>query len=174
MPPESAAQPGAAPQDTVVLGLGNPILGDDSAGLRVAEAVRELLRQDPVPGVRVLTSTRAGFELIDLLAGARRAVIIDCLEAVAPDPGRIRRLTLAEVAGASRLVGQHDIGVAVAFELAASLGVEMPDRVVVYGIEGRDSRTFGERLSPEVEAAVETLARQLHADLKRQAASQET
>ena len=41
----------------------------------------ELLDEEPIPGVQVLTSTRAGFELIDLLAGADRAILVDCLEA---------------------------------------------------------------------------------------------
>src|SRR3972149_11599778 len=35
------------PPSTIVIGLGNPILGDDGVGWRVAEAVRELLNSDP-------------------------------------------------------------------------------------------------------------------------------
>lgn len=155
------------PEDTVVLGLGNPILGDDAAGLCVAAALQQLLRDDPVPGVRVLMSTRAGFELIDLLAGARRAILIDCLEAHEPVPGRIRRLDLRQVAGASRLIGGHDISVSVAFELAASLGIRMPEAIEIYGIEGADTRSFGDQLTPAVEASVASLAHELHEQLKR-------
>ncbi len=157
----------ATEADTVVVGLGNPILSDDAAGLRVAAAVPELLRDDPVPGVRVLMSTRAGFELIDLLAGARRAVLIDALDVAEPVPGRIRRLDLQQVAGAARLVGAHDISVGVAFELAASLGVRMPEAIEIYGIEGAEMRSFGEQLTPAVEASVATLAHELHERLKK-------
>jgi hydrogenase maturation protease len=173
MPEEVSPASAAEPAGTVVLGLGNPILGDDAVGLRVAAALQRLLSEDPVAGVRVVTSTRAGFELIDLLAGASRAIIIDCLESPSPEPGRVRQLDLQHVGGATRLIGPHDISVGVAFELAGTLGIRMPETVEIYGIEGVDTRSFGERLTPAVEAAVTTLSRDLHARLKRQPAGPE-
>jgi len=154
---------------TVVLGLGNSLLCDDAAGLRVAEALQELLQADPVDGVTVVTSTRAGFELIDLLAGFRDAIIIDCLDVPDAEPGRVRRLDLQDVAGAARLVGAHDLGVAVAFQLAAEMGISMPDSVEIYGVEAAETRCFSERLTPPVEAAAANLARVLHARLKARA-----
>jgi hydrogenase maturation protease len=156
---------------TIVLGLGNPILGDDAVGLQVAAALEQSLIEDPVADVQVVTSTRAGFEVIDLLAGATRAVIIDCLDVPDPEPGRIRRLDLQHVSGASRLVGPHDISVGVAFKLARTLGIEMPREVEIYGIEGAAANGFGEALSPAVQAAVATLSRELHEQLKRWAAT---
>jgi hydrogenase maturation protease len=167
MPPEGPPAAAARRAGTVVLGLGNPILGDDAVGLQVAAALERLLIEDPVAGVQVVTSTRAGFEVIDLLAGAARAIIVDCLEVPDPQPGRIRRLDLEHVSGASRLVGPHDISVSVAFELAGTLGVEMPHEVEIYGIEAAATRGFGETLSPAVQAAVATLSRDLHAQLKQ-------
>jgi len=171
MPPRGSPGVPAKAAGTIVLGLGNPILGDDAVGLRVAAALEQLLIEDPVPGVTVVTSTRAGFEVIDLLAGADRAIIVDCLEVPDPEPGRIRRLDLQHVSGASRLVGPHDISVGVAFELAGTLGVRMPRDVEIYGVEASATRGFGEALSPAVQTAVETLSRDLHAQLKRRASA---
>ena len=170
MAPEDLPVPPEPRAGTVVLGLGNPILGDDAVGLRVAAELERLLGDDPVTDVRVVTSTRAGFELIDLLAGARHAIIVDCVEAASPEPGRIRQLDLQHVSGASRLIGPHDISVGVAFELAGTLGIRMPETVEIYGIEVADTQRFGEALSPAAEAAAATLARELHAGLKRRAA----
>jgi hydrogenase maturation protease len=147
---------------TIVLGLGNPVRCDDAVGLRVAEAVERLLESEPVPGVTVLTSTRAGFEVIDLLAGADRAVIVDCLFSPDPVPGRVRRLAVADVGGAARLVGAHDISLAGAFELARTLGILMPADVEVYGVEAADTDRIDETLSPDVAAAVPALAREIH------------
>jgi len=161
--------PAVTPPSTIVLGLGNPVLGDDAVGLRVAAALQQLMVDDPLEGVQVLTSTRAGFELVDLLAGATRAIIIDCLEVPDPTPGRVRRLDLKQVAGSARLVGAHDISVAVAFELAAALGIRMPRTVEIYGVEAASTREFEERMTPEVECAVVTLARDLHLRLKQRA-----
>ncbi|HEY3381319.1 MAG TPA: hydrogenase maturation protease [Vicinamibacterales bacterium] len=147
---------------TIVLGLGNPLRYDDAVGLRVAEEVERLLTDDPVPGVRVLTSTRAGFELIDLLAGADHAVIVDCLDVPGGVPGEIRELTMERVPGAARLVGAHDITLADAFEFARVSGVPMPQTVEIYGIQAADTLRIEEGLFPDVAAAVPRLARTIH------------
>jgi hydrogenase maturation protease len=154
--------PASQPRQTVVLGLGNPVRYDDAVGLRVAEAVERLLAEQPVPGVTVMTSTRAGFELIDLLSGASRAIIVDCLVPPDPVPGRIRRLTLEDVAGAARLVGAHDITLAGAFDLARATGVPMPGPVEIYAVEAADIDRLEEGLSPAVASAVPRLAREIH------------
>ncbi len=141
-----------------VLGLGNPVLCDDAVGLHVAAEVERLLRDSPIAGVTVLTSTRAGFELIDLLTGFSHALIIDSLEIPDPVPGRVRHPDLNGLAGSARLVGVHDISIADAFELAASLGAAMPRTVEIHAVEGDDMRTLTEELTLAVAAAIVPLA----------------
>jgi hydrogenase maturation protease len=150
------------PGPTIVLGLGNPIRFDDAVGLRVAEAVERLLADEPVPGAKVVTSTRAGLELIDLLAGASRAIIVDCLVLPDPVPGRVCRLTLDDVAGSARLVGAHDVTIAGAFKFAAAAGVPMPDEVEIFAVEAADVDRIEEGLSAAVGDAVPRLAREIH------------
>jgi len=150
---------------TAVLGLGNPVCSDDGAGLAVAAELARLLAQAPIPAVDVLTSTRGGFELLDLLQGYARAIIVDCLDVPNPHPGRIRQLTLRDVSGSPRLINAHEITIGVAFQLAERLGLRMPDQVQILGIEGRDLHTLGEELTPAVRAAVQSLARRIHACL---------
>jgi hydrogenase maturation protease len=151
------------PAAVVVLGLGNPLRGDDGAGLRVAERIEELLRDRPIRSVAVRTSTRAGLEVIELLTGFARAVVIDCVEAPDPTPGRVRRLTLDACPGSARLVGAHDLSLSDAFALARATGHPMPDEVEIYGIEAADMHAIGEGLSPAVAAAVGALAAEIHA-----------
>ena len=143
----------------MVLGLGNPVLGDDAVGLHVAAEVERLLQASPLPGVRVLSSARGGFALIDLLAGSTHAMIVDCLEAPGGKPGTVRRLTLKRFAGSARLVGAHEMNVADAFELARALGIGMPETVEILAVEGGEMRTLGEEMTPPVAAAVQPLAR---------------
>ena len=125
---------------TAVLGLGNPVLTDDAVGLRVAERLRALLDADPVPGADVLASTRAGFELIDMLQGYARAIIVDALELPDPRPGRVRSLDLGSFAGSARLNSAHEIDVATAFELARTLGIPMPGSVEIFAVEAKATR----------------------------------
>lgn len=150
---------------TVLVGLGNPVRGDDGVGLRVAKAVEALLAASPVPRARVATSTRGGFELMELLEGADRAIVVDCLDLPDAVPGRVRQVSMQDIAGAARLVGSHDIGLPAAVELGRLLGAHMPARVEVYGIEAALEDRIEEGLSPALEEAVEPLARFLYSAL---------
>ena len=158
---------------TVVLGLGNPVLSDDGVGLAVVSALRQLLRAEPIPGVDVLASTRAGFELIDLLRDYHRAILVDCLILPDPRPGSVRRLRLDDVAGSSRLVNVHDLSVGVAFQLAERMGIRMPTEVEIVAVEAADTCTICEELTPAVESAVGPLSREIYEDLKRRAPATE-
>jgi Ni,Fe-hydrogenase maturation factor len=53
-----------------VLGLDNPVIGDDAVGLYVAAEAARLDRESPVDGLTVVTNPRAGFELIYALAAS--------------------------------------------------------------------------------------------------------
>lgn len=153
------------PPIVVVVGLGNPVRGDDAVGLRVAEALERLLKESPIPGTRVVTSTRGGFELMDLLAGADHGIVVDCLALPDPTPGRVRELPLDQLSGASRLVGSHDVGFETVVELGRLVGAPLPARLEILGVEARLTDVIEEGLSPAVAAVVEPLARQLHGRL---------
>jgi hydrogenase maturation protease len=154
---------------TVVLGLGNPVLCDDRVGLAVVAELHKLLVRDPLPGVDVLASTRGGFELIDLLRGYARVILVDCLVLPDPVPGRVRRLSLTDVSGSTRLVNAHEVSVGVAFQLAERLGIHMPTEVEILAIEAADTCTIAEGMTPAVQAAVGPLCREIHQDLKHRA-----
>jgi len=148
---------------TAVVGLGNPIVADDRVGLAVAEELRRLLRESPVEQVDVLTATRGGLELIDLLSGYERAILVDCMVVTDPCPGRVQEFTLDNVASSARLVNAHEASIADVFRLAATLGLPMPASVEIFGVEAGDAVTVSEQMTPAVAAAVAPLARRIHA-----------
>ena len=74
---------------TLVLGLGNPILSDDSVGFRVAQLLRSRLDQREVT---VLETGVAGLNLLDLLVGYDKAVIIDAIQTVEGKAGDVYHL----------------------------------------------------------------------------------
>lgn len=75
-------------EKTLVLGLGNPILSDDGVGLRVAAGLEGRLGE----GVTVIEASLAGLDLLELLSGYDRAIIIDAIQTEGGQPGRIYRL----------------------------------------------------------------------------------
>jgi len=175
VPDSETPAPALAPTSgrTVVLGLGNPVLCDDGVGLAVVAALKRLLDAAPIPGADVLMSTRAGFELIDLLRDYRRAILVDCLALPDPQPGRVRRLSLHDVSGSTRLVNAHELSVGVAFQLAERMGIRMPTEVEILAVEAADTSTICEELTPAVQAAVGPLCQEIYADLRQRAPATE-
>jgi len=148
---------------TVVVGLGNPILGDDAVGLHVAQALKTELAG--VAGVVVKELHAGGMRLMDAIAGFERAVIVDAMRSGGLRPGSVRRLGTAQLGAARNLASTHDTNLPTALELGRMLGMRMPHEVTVFGIEALDVETFGEALSEEVRrsvpAAVRLVAREL-------------
>ncbi len=148
----------------IVLGLGNPILGDDGVGWRVADAVEARLggRHARVP-VEVDRMSLGGLRLMERLIGYDRAIIVDAVETGALAPGSVRCLRLDELSGPGRerLASPHDGTLAAALEVGRALGARLPDSPWVVAVETRLDNAFDERLSPAVDGAVAVAARQV-------------
>ncbi|HZY02889.1 MAG TPA: HyaD/HybD family hydrogenase maturation endopeptidase [Anaeromyxobacteraceae bacterium] len=136
----------ARPIPLLVLGLGNPLCGDD--GLGVA-AVEELLRRyQPPASALVLDGGTLGLSLLPYLEDAEQAILVDAVRQDAP-PGSLVRLSGAEVRPAveSRL-SVHQVGVADLVGAADLLG-HLPRRLALLGLVP-GSLNLGIGLSPAV------------------------
>jgi len=136
----------------LVLGLGNPLITDDSVGLRVVEALRPRLadRDD----LELAEDYWGGLRLMERMIGFDRAIVIDAIQTGAP-PGTIHRLKPDGIA-TQRSASAHDVNLATALEFGRRAGARLPDnkRIELIAIEAEDVRTFGERGTPAGEAAV--------------------
>lgn len=137
---------------TLVLGLGNPILTDDSVGLRVAALLQPQLAGHP--GVTVAEDCWGGLRLMERLVGFYQAVVIDAIQSGAP-PGTIHRLTPHDLP-TQHSASAHDVNLPTALAFGRKMGLVLPpdDRLVLVGVEAADILTFGETCTPEVEAAI--------------------
>jgi hydrogenase maturation protease len=171
----SAAATDGRPQ-TLVVGLGNPILGDDGVGWRVAEEVERRLSADPglsssVGPVEVDLLAVGGLSLMERLVGFERAVLVDAVLDGRP-PGTIAVGTLAETDG--RLTGHldsaHDAPLNAALEVGAALGARLPEMLSLVTISARRVSEFDEHMTREVAAAVAPAADEVVALLRRPAA----
>lgn len=139
----------------LVIGLGNPILGDDGVGWAIASMVNEQL---PVTGppVEVDCLSLGGLSLMERMLGYDRVVLIDSMETGQSPVGNVRRFPLAALpdpmAGHSASV--HDTSLMTALKTAESIGADVPKRVDVVAIEAKNVYDFSEELSPPVAAAV--------------------
>jgi hydrogenase maturation protease len=140
---------------TLVLGLGNPFLSDDSVGLRVAQIVEDRLNSQDTT---VVQSSLAGLSLLELMVGFDRVIIVDAVQIKKGKPGQIYRLGPEEADTTSRAPHSHGLNFTAAFELGKKLGLALPQQTVILGIEVEDITTLSEQCTPDVENAIPVVA----------------
>lgn len=115
-----------------IIGVGNPLMGDDGLGIVAAERLAAL---DWPPGIEVLDGGTGGLTLLDLLAGARGVILLDAV-AMGAAPGTLRRFTAADLADLPAQapgLSLHGGGLGEVLALARELG-SLPS-LVLFGVE---------------------------------------
>jgi hydrogenase maturation protease len=139
---------------TLVVGLGNPILGDDGVGWRIADAVERTL--GAVDGVSVERAALGGLALMERLVGFDHAVIVDAAHCGRRPVGTVGCHSLEEWddPAAGYTTSAHDTSLATALAAGRALGAALPERIDVVTVEIPAAFEFSESLSQDVAAAV--------------------
>lgn len=147
---------------TLVLGIGNPILSDDGVGIHVARA----LKKTGIEGVTVDELAASGLELLDMIQGYDKLVIIDAIESRGGRPGELYVLSEKDFEKSIHGSSPHGINIATALALGRKLVPEkMPKEVVFFAIEAKDVVNVSERLTPEVEMAIPSILERIEKEL---------
>ena len=146
--------------DPLIIGLGNEYRSDDAVGRVVARK----LHAESLDGVRILEETGEGATLIEAWRGADFVILIDAVHS-GGEPGAIYRIDANEHGVPRRFFhySTHAFSVAEAVEMARALG-QLPRRLVIYGIEGKNF-VSGVGLSPVIQKAAEETAHRVKAEL---------
>ena len=138
---------------TLIVGLGNPILGDDGVGWRVVEELQKHLPEGAPFDLTCLSV--GGIGLMEHLIGYEHAILIDAF-AANDDAGSICVLKLDELPNYSayHIASVHDTSLQNAIKLGKDMGALLPDDVVIIGIATRNVFEFSEELSLTVEKSV--------------------
>jgi hydrogenase maturation protease len=156
-------EPLRIPVRVLILGVGNPILSDDGVGIHVA---RELKKRS-IPGVDVEELAASGLELLDVVRGYDKVVIIDAIQTTKGRPGELHILEEKDFEKSIHGSSPHGINIATALALGRKLvPAEMPKEVVFFAVEAEDLVNVSERLTPKVAKAlpriVELVRKELH------------
>ena len=164
---------------TLIVGLGNPALGDDGVGWKV---VKEVCKSLPSPRLRhpsparterseneveagrgdggegdlqVNCLTLGGMGLMEHLIGYDRAILVDAFATDAP-VGSISVLKLGQLPNYSayHITSAHDTSLQEAIEMGREMGAHLPGDVMVVGIATERIHEFSEELSPSVEQVI--------------------
>ena len=146
---------------TLIVGLGNPILGDDGVGWRIAEEVEQRVWADsafniPHSAIDVDCVSLGGLSLMERLIGYQHAIVIDAIGTGQHPIGTAYHFRLDDLYDptSGHTTAAHDVSLMKAIEIGRSLGAELPDRIDVVAIESPYVYDFSEELTPPVAAAV--------------------
>jgi len=138
----------------LVIGVGNAYRGDDAAGLLVARLLREM----GLDSTMIMEHSGEGASLMEAWRGAGAVILIDAVSSGSA-PGEIHHLEpiLNPLPAQMFHSSTHAFSLPDAIEMARALN-ELPPRLLVFGIEGRNFQS-GAELSPEVSSALPQVAK---------------
>lgn len=116
----------------LVLGIGNLVMSDDGAGVRV---VQKLQREYRFPvGVEIMDGGTLGLDLLPKLEGVGRLIVVDAVE-TGGEPGSCVRLAGEELPIALETkVSPHQMGLKDLLSVAELLG-HLPGEMVLVGVQ---------------------------------------
>jgi hydrogenase maturation protease len=152
----------------LVIGLGNPILGDDGVGWKVIENLTQSL--GPLSSIDLDCLSVGGLSLMERMLGYERVIIVDSIETGECQVGSVKVFPLAALENPrlGHSASTHDTSLMTALQTAQSMGMKVPSRVYVVSIEAKNVYDFSESLSPTVETAIPIAAQKVLQLLKEE------
>ncbi|MBK6795749.1 MAG: HyaD/HybD family hydrogenase maturation endopeptidase [Acidobacteria bacterium] len=145
--------------DTLILGIGNILMGDEGVGVRVVEEIQKA--KLPV-NVTCLDGGTGSFLLLDPMQSAGKVILIDATVDGAP-AGTLRRLQPRFSSDYPRTLTAHDIGLKDLLDTFYLLG-NQPE-VVLYAVSIPPLHEMGLDLTPQVASRIPEIARQILAEV---------
>jgi hydrogenase maturation protease len=139
-------------KQTIVLGLGNPLMSDEGIGIFFINKLSEY--SGKYPSVDFIDAGTGGLNILHLLEGRNKAVFIDCAN-MGVQPGTIKRFSPDQVKSVKQLAHQslHEQDLIKIIEMAKQLD-QCPKEIVIFGIQPKNV-SFGQSLSEELEKNID-------------------
>jgi hydrogenase maturation protease len=152
--------PSVSAPRTLVLGIGNVLMGDEGVGVEVVRRLQAL----PLPdGTECVDGGTGSFVLLEPMRRADRIVLVDAALDETP-PGTVRRLRPRFSRDYPRSLTAHDIGLKDLLDAFHLMGD--PPEVVLFAVSVRPPAEPRLDLSPPVAAAVPEVVRMVLEELR--------
>ena len=150
-------------KNTLILGLGNPILTDDGVGVKVAREIEKRIDMEAHPGLVITEASAGGLRLMEAVLDFQRVVLVDAyyLNQETTHPGRIHRMGLDDlrsVTPTQHSTSAHDTSLITALDAAEELGYQIPEEFIIYAVEVENILDFSDTPTPAVAAAIPKVA----------------
>jgi hydrogenase maturation protease len=143
--------------NTLILGMGNLLLGDEGVGVHAARA---LLKGGCLPGTEILEIGTGILDALPAMETAERIIIIDAMKGQAK-AGAVYRIALDNCSGNPCIASMH--GFDIFRVLALTQRSSLPE-VVVFGVEP-DHIGWSMELSPSVARSLPALVEAVNKEI---------
>jgi hydrogenase maturation protease len=138
----------------LVLGVGNPIFGDDGLGLQIVRDIKERISVEKLSVEVDVEETHSDWLTIaEKIIGYDKVILIDTL--IVEDKNLIGKIFKIDLKMPSEEDDQpyitHDLSFSSALKIIKSLSPEeIPEKIIMFLVGIREPKRFSEKLSPEV------------------------
>lgn len=138
---------------TLVLGIGNSILGDDGVGVHVTRELAEKIKDE---NVDVRDTSVDGLNLLEFIVGYDKLVVVDAIMTETGKAGEIYRLKPENVCQPSTsAISPHHFNLATTIEIGKRLFPrEMPKEVIVFAVGTQEVVKVTEEMTGKVKEAI--------------------
>ncbi len=148
---------------TLVLGIGNDILGDDAVGIHIAKSISKKIHS---PDIDVKETGATGLNLIETISGYDKLIVIDAILSNKPGSGQIHRLELKDLESGKTLT-PHEASLHTTIELGNRLFPgQMPREVIIFGVQIEDIEEVTIDITPAIKAAIPKAVRLIIKEIK--------
>jgi len=145
-------------RNTTIIGLGNPVLSDDAVGLHIVQRAKVLL-DDLSEHVDFKENYSGGFDMLYDVIGYDRIIIVDCIITGTCEPGTCITYTLDDFYNLEQVrpFNSHSVNLPTIIEIGRKYDYQMPDEIIILGIEVKDIETFSEKMTDKVDSSIDTI-----------------
>jgi len=150
---------------TLVLGIGNTILGDDGVGVLT---VQELAGRIKDADIDLRSVSFDGLNLLELMLGYDRLIVVDAILTENGKVGEIYRLKPEQVCKPSNSsISPHHFNLVTTLAIGKKLFPdEMPSEVTVFAVSTEDTTVVTEEMTDKVRDAIPRVASLVSEELR--------
>ena len=132
---------------TLVLGLGNEVLGDESLGQLI---VKDIAEKKLFPGVDFKCSSTGGLNLLEYINGYDSLFLIDTACGNKCEPGTVNYYNPGNFRETLHMSSEHDASFRITLETGERLGFAIPEQIHIIAIEIYCDLNLSEKLSDNI------------------------
>ena len=146
----------SATTDTLLIYLGNPIIKNDCIGIMIGRRLERDL--DSQRNIDICEFVGSPLDLVTHFEGYQKVILVDSIMTGDLDIGTVVLFKEDEILDhAGNFHSLHGINLPEALALSKRLGMAMPSRILLIGIEIGDADEFGETLYEELHEKLEDI-----------------